>query len=129
MASIEDAPFARLIRSRMEEKGLGLREFCRCVAVDPSYFSKVLAGKRNPPSEEEVLERIAEVLDLEAAWVVVSAGRIPRAWSGLWREPELYERAKELLTGTSGRSPRRENGWNRRPRADYVKKDLEDELL
>ena len=46
-------PFAGLVRSRMRERGVGLRELCRAVDVDPSYFSKVLADKRNPPSEDQ----------------------------------------------------------------------------
>ena len=57
-----ELPFARLVSDRMKERGLGLRELCREVSLDPSFFSKVLANKRNPPSEEDVLRKLADAL-------------------------------------------------------------------
>lgn len=74
----------------MRGRGVGLRALCREVGLDPSFFSKVLAGKRSPPSEEDVLRRIAEALGLDAAELVVSAGRIPREWRALWKDPDLF---------------------------------------
>ncbi|PIR15446.1 MAG: hypothetical protein COV48_14300, partial [Elusimicrobia bacterium CG11_big_fil_rev_8_21_14_0_20_64_6] len=59
-------PFSRLIVDAMARRGLGLRELCRQAKLDPSFLSKVLAGKRNPPAEEDVLRRMAAVLDTDA---------------------------------------------------------------
>lgn len=72
--------FARLVQDAMRRKGVSLRELCRGIPLDPSFFSKVLSGKRSPPGEEEVLRRLASLLDLEPARVIVSAGRIPSDW-------------------------------------------------
>lgn len=98
-------PFAGLVRARMRERGVGLRELCRAVDVDPSYFSKVLADKRNPPSEEEVLRRIAEVLEMEAPRLVVAAGRIPAEWRRILKEDSLFRSVHHLaVAGTAAAS-------------------------
>ncbi len=137
-------PFADLVRDRMKERGIGLRELCRTVGVDPSYFSKVLAHKRNPPSEEEVLEKIAETLEIDATRLVVSAGRIPRHWRRIWTDSALFRKVHGILAGPTeplreevpppravGRRPSRRTGggWGRPTPRPYVRKDLDEELL
>ncbi|MBI5200901.1 MAG: helix-turn-helix domain-containing protein [Elusimicrobia bacterium] len=94
-------PFAEMVRRRMEARGLGLRELCRGVELDPSFFSKVLAGKRSPPSEDAVLRRIARFLELDACEVIVAAGRIPREWDRLWTDKPLLETVHRLVQGTA----------------------------
>ncbi len=84
----------------MERCGLGLRELCREAELDPSFLSKVLAGKRNPPSEEEVLRRIAIVLKVDPARLISSAGRIPSEWHRLYHDEYAFERVDRLLQGT-----------------------------
>lgn len=88
--------FSHLVGEAMAARGLGLREFCRRADLDPSFFSKVLAGKRNPPSDEETLRRLAEVLGLTAVEVIVAAGRIPTDWNALWSDPDLLGRVHAL---------------------------------
>jgi transcriptional regulator with XRE-family HTH domain len=136
-------PFSEIVRERMLARGLGLRELCRTVGMDASYFSKVLALKRSPPSQEEVLERIADALGVDKTLLVVSAGRIPSAWGGLCTDESLFRRVHALLTGrsvvsapvSSGASaqsastPPTKRGWGRPRQTPYVPKDLEEELL
>jgi transcriptional regulator with XRE-family HTH domain len=93
------SPFSRRVAEGLKRRGLTLREFCRAVRIDASFFSKVLAGKRSPPVEEDVLRRIAAVLELDAAELVVSAGRIPSEWSGLANDKELFARVHAAATG------------------------------
>jgi transcriptional regulator with XRE-family HTH domain len=93
------SPFPRLISEAMARAGLGLRELCRRAGLDPSFLSKVLAGKRNPPSEEEPLRRLAEVLGLDPVEVIVAAGRIPTDWSALWSDPELVRTVHAVAAG------------------------------
>lgn len=139
----EDLPFAQLVRSRMEERGVGLRQLCREVGVDPSYFSKVLMSKRNPPTEENVLEKIAQALDMDGPHLIVSAGRIPRQWRRIWDEPDLFRKIHGLLSNNPLKPsvavvsrPQTRNApvskarrWARRPHVTYVSKDLDEELL
>ncbi len=90
--------FARLVADAMARRGLGLRELCRRADLDPSFLSKVLAGKRNPPSDEEPLRRVAEALELDPVEVIVSAGRIPTDWGALWSDAELVRAVHSVAT-------------------------------
>jgi transcriptional regulator with XRE-family HTH domain len=83
----------------MRQSGLTLRSFCREVNLDPSFFSKVLAGKRSPPSEEVVLRRIAKRLELDPAELIVSAGRIPSEWRALSEDSQLFSTTHRIVTG------------------------------
>lgn len=128
------APFAELVRARMAESGLGLRELCRDAGLDASFFSKVLAGKRSPPAEEDVLRRLAGRLDLDPARLIVAAGRIPETWRALWTDPGAFESVDALLAGRRGPSssprPPRRSSWvidDSSPSRPAVR--LEDELL
>lgn len=117
-------PFAALVRARMAEKGLGLRELCRDAGLDASFFSKVLAGKRSPPAEEEMLRRLADLLGLDPVRVVVAAGRIPRDWRALWSDPALVDAVGAVLRG--GPAPR---AWKVGSAPARPAQILEDELL
>ena len=94
-------PFAARVGEALERRGLALRELCRLVDLDPSFFSKVLSGKRSPPMEEQSLRRIAEALDINAAELIVAAGRIPREWAAVCSDPEVFRRVHMVVGGTS----------------------------
>lgn len=89
-------PFSRLVTDAMTRRGLGLRELCRQAKLDPSFLSKVLAGKRNPPAEEEVLRRMAAVLETDAVELFVAAGRIPEEWRSLTTNGDLLRRVDAI---------------------------------
>lgn len=95
--------FSRLVAEAMARRGLGLRELCRQAKLDPSFLSKVLAGKRNPPAEEEVLRRMAAALETDAVELFVAAGRIPSEWRNLTTNHELLRRVDAIASS----SPRR----------------------
>lgn len=96
-------PFARRVAEGMRLNGLTLRAFCREVGLDPSFFSKVLSGKRSAPSEEDVLRRIAGRLNLDAAELIVAAGRIPAEWGAVLQDSALFRDMDQLATGRSVR--------------------------
>lgn len=100
-----ELPFAGRVTEALGRSGLTLRGLCRETGLDPSFFSKVLAGKRSPPSDEPVLRRIAKVLDLDAAELIVSAGRIPSEWSRLWDEPELFRAVNRQASSGAAAAP------------------------
>lgn len=97
--------FARLVTEAMALRGLGLRELCRRARVDPSFLSKVLAGKRNPPADDETLERLAAALDSDPVALFVSAGRVPGAWRSLASDPDLLARVNALAGRAVPRRP------------------------
>lgn len=132
-------PFPQRVSEAMARRGYTLRSFCRAVELDPSFFSKVLAGKRSPPSEEAVLRRIAGHLGLDAAELIVAAGRIPSEWSGLWTDAALFARVHGLAGSIPARDaqpPRQERAPAPEPpaRRDHQpvfkrRESLADELL
>ncbi|MEK7384691.1 MAG: helix-turn-helix transcriptional regulator [Elusimicrobiota bacterium] len=99
--------FSRLVGDALAARGLGLREFCRRADLDPSFFSKVLAGKRNPPSDESALRRLAEVLGLSAVEIIVAAGRIPTDWHALCSDPDLLSRVHAIAVRAGDPRPAR----------------------
>lgn len=104
------SPFARLIGDAIASRGLGLRDLCRRAGMDPSLLSKVLGGKRNPPSEESVLRKLAEALELDPVAVIVAAGRIPGDWEALSSDPALLRAVDQLASrrrGAGAPAPRR----------------------
>lgn len=123
-------PFTRLVTDAMARRGLGLRELCRRARLDPSFLSKVLAGKRNPPSEEDVLRRLAVELETDAVELLVAAGRIPSEWRSLSTDIELLRRVDALA---SSAAPRRALSSARAaagaPRAAIPSKPFNEELL
>lgn len=102
---MSDEAFSRCVSEGLLRRGLTLRGLCRAAGLDPSFFSKVLSGKRSPPAEEAVLRRIARTLAVDETWLIVAAGRIPEEWGALRSDPELFRSISELAAGT--RRPRR----------------------
>lgn len=130
-------PFSRIIVDAMKLRGLGLRELCRRAKLDPSFLSKVLTGKRNPPAEEDTLRRIAVALETDAVELFVAAGRIPSEWRGLTTNLELLRRVDAIAssnTRTSFRAPAPSMPLKAlSPRSSnpspFVKKPFNEELL
>jgi len=85
----------------MDARALGLRELCRAADLDPSFLSKVLSGKRNPPAEEDALRRLAGALGLDATRLAVCAGRIPSEWRRVRVDEDSFRAAHALITGSA----------------------------
>lgn len=122
------APFSRLVSGAMERRGLGLRELCRLAKVDPSFLSKVLAGKRNPPAEEDVLRRLAAALEMDPVVLSVSAGRLPSEWKALQSDPAVLARVSSILNSAFSARP----AASSRPPASFTpspRKPFNEELL
>ncbi len=129
---MSSASFAGLVSEAMARRGLGLRELCRRARLDPSLLSKVLAGKRNPPTDDETLERLAQALEFDPIALSVSAGRVPASWRALASDPELLATVSRL----AGRAaPRRSAAPSpaaapvRRPTNPSPLKPFNEELL
>jgi transcriptional regulator with XRE-family HTH domain len=64
------------IRSGRAAKGLGQRELAEACGVGFPYISKIENGREFP--SDDLLVRIAEVLDLDPDELLVVAGRVPQ---------------------------------------------------
>ena len=61
----------------MKEKNMGVRQLARECGIDASFISKVIQGKRNPPSDEKIIKKIAQVLSVDPIMLTIFTGHIP----------------------------------------------------
>ena len=67
--------FGERIKERRLEQGFGLREAAKLFGISPTYFSRIEnKAERNPP-KEEVIQKIADVLQVEFDELMRLAGR------------------------------------------------------
>jgi transcriptional regulator with XRE-family HTH domain len=88
-ANMADKTLGDVVRSGRTAKDIKLRELARRLEVTPSYISDIENDRRVP--SEEVLGRIAAVLDLNLVDLVARAGR-------LGSEAERYLRDTPVAT-------------------------------
>ncbi len=115
--------FVHLIKNGMKETDLSLREVARLVEVDPSFLSKILAGKRSPPGDENILKKLADVLNIDPLRLIVSTGTIPSAWQSFFDDEEFL---RDLIPYLKTGAP-----WPQRKIAVpiYKTKELSEDLL
>lgn len=56
--------FGEYVRELREKHEIGLREFCAELEFDPSRWSKMERGILQPPTDQGMLQRIAQVLKI-----------------------------------------------------------------
>lgn len=83
--------FTKVIKEKLKEKNLSVRALCRKIQLDASFFSKVLKGERNPPSDEKTIYKIAQVLELNPIKLLFYAGRIPEALQSMFYNDEFID--------------------------------------
>ena len=112
--------FIEAVNRGIENKNLSLRGLARKTGLDVSFISKILSGKRNPPSREEDIRKIADVLDLNPEKLILRAGRIPSSLSRLFSNEDFLD---SLITGKVFSPPAASHS------DETPKSGLEDELL
>ncbi|NLB35405.1 MAG: helix-turn-helix transcriptional regulator [Elusimicrobia bacterium] len=65
------------VKRALKKQNMSLRALARQSSLDVSFISKMLSGKRNPPSNEKDIARIAQALSLDSDRLILLAGRIP----------------------------------------------------
>jgi transcriptional regulator with XRE-family HTH domain len=70
----DEMSLGEFIRRTRLERGMRLRELARRLDVTPSYVSDIENDRRTP--SEDVLRRIADVLDLDLDELLARSGRI-----------------------------------------------------
>src|SRR5436190_8831827 len=64
-----------LLRKRRRERGYTLDQLAKRIPMSASNLSRVELGSQGPPADE-VIERIANALDADAAELLQAAGRL-----------------------------------------------------
>ena len=96
--------FVTLVQRKLKGGTLSLRGICRASGIDPSYLSKVLQGKRSPPGDEKALTRLAKVLEVDPAFLIISTGTIPSSIQDAMERPEFIRKVF-----AESRAPRRKD--------------------
>lgn len=117
------ATFIRAVKEALQKKGWSMRKAAREAGLDSSFLSKVLSEKRNPPSDERVIIRLAQKLDIDPDSLVIYAGRIPAKYQKDLEKPEAIRLLRETRALSSAERPI----TKKIKRA--VKEEMPDELL
>ena len=91
--------FGERIRKARKEKGLGLRATARDVGISATFLSRIESGKEDAVPREEVIRKLAEVLDDDFDELMALAGRVSQAVKNHVREdpqmPEFLRQVRE----------------------------------
>lgn len=68
--------FGELLKSIRKEKRISQRKLGEMAGIDFTYISKIENGTQAPPSED-VIRKIADILDVDAHKLILSANKIP----------------------------------------------------
>lgn len=113
----------------MEEGDIGVRELARASGVDPSFISKILSGERNPPSDEEVLRKMAQALKVDPDFLMLTAGRAPEWLSEKLCEGGFLEWLRGQRSGKAASRVASAEPAARRPADRKISEDLPVDLL
>lgn len=88
-------PFGQIVRARRKEMSIGLNELAERLGLSPAYWSRIERGHEKPP-RDEIIERVAAILDLRLDDLFVNAQRLPPDMrDDLRRVVALYRRERE----------------------------------
>lgn len=65
------------IRRLREEKNMGLRETAKMIGISPAYLSRIETNEEKTPPGEEVLRKLAQLLNDDIDELMSLAGRVP----------------------------------------------------
>jgi HTH-type transcriptional regulator, competence development regulator len=81
-----ESTFGTLIRQARKEKGLSQRDLAKLAGVNYTYLSKLENDHAGTPPSEEVIERLAEHLELSSEDLRYLAGRITAEDERVWQD-------------------------------------------
>lgn len=87
--------FINLVTAKMRGQRISIRKVAREAGLDPSFFSKVLLGKRSPPSDEKVLRKLAKLLRMDPSLLIISTGTIPSELQPFMEKPEFLKQIRK----------------------------------
>lgn len=119
------ATFIKAVKEALERKGWSMRRAAREAGLDSSFLSKVLGGKRNPPSDEKAIVRLAQKLDIDPDSLIIYAGRIPAKYQKDLEKPGAIRLLSSARAMPEVEAPRERAKKVKR----VVKEEMSDELL
>ena len=93
--SWQQKEFAFLIKIARLNKGLTQAKVASFAKVNPTYYNKLEKAKTIYPPAEKVLERFAEILDLDLNNLLIVCSKMPRSQFAIFRKH--YDKLFPLL--------------------------------
>lgn len=88
--------FGQYLRELRKQKKISQRDLATQVGVDFTYLSKIEGGRLAPPSED-VIRRLAQVLDANEDELINLAGKVPKDLKAVLEEsPQAVELLRVL---------------------------------
>ena len=103
--------FGERLRELREEAGLSQSELAGKVGIDYSYLSKIEGGVKPPPSEQ-VLTRLAEVLNADRDELMTLAGKIPSDIAEMLKSREALQSLRTGHTQKKSKSVNKKEPFN-----------------
>ena len=120
--------FSGIVQKYMESEGVSLRALARECGLDSSFLSKILSGKRNPPSEEKIIDKISSVIGVDPDYLMFSCGRIPSKWQNLFLRKDISSILNHVKN-FKNLSRHKHQTQSETARKIYTEPDLPDEIL
>ncbi|GEM_PF-4295660 len=98
---MEKKVFGSYLKRLREQAGLSQRGLAEKVGVDVSYLSKIENGVMSPPSQELII-RLAEVLDADRDELLTLAGKVPADIAQILKNRDILQ---SLRKGDVGNKP------------------------
>lgn len=119
--------FIVMIKEALDERGVSLRELARKTDLDVSFLSKILNGKRNPPSNESDIRKIGSFLNIKPDKLLFAAGRIPSNLQSIFNDEEFIN---SLVAAEKRKAPGKRLPKKPKPKVSKSRvREIEDELL
>ncbi len=81
-----EAKFGQVIKKARKDKGLSQRKLASLIDIDFTYLSKLENNRVDYPPKEEVINSLAEHLDLNEEELIFLAGRSPQRYEELLKQ-------------------------------------------
>lgn len=82
--------FGLRVRDLRKQAGMSQRELSSKVKVNFTYLSKIESGVMDPPSEEVII-KIAKILDTDKDELITLAGKVPSDVSNILRKKGVLQ--------------------------------------
>jgi transcriptional regulator with XRE-family HTH domain len=93
----EPSAFGQYLRTLRKQKHVSQRDLAAQIGVDFTYLSKIETGTLAPPSED-VIRRIAQVLDTNENELINRAGKVPGDLKATLQDNPLLSKVLRMLS-------------------------------
>lgn len=112
--------FNRAIKEALKKKSWSIRKLARELNLEPGILSRILRGERNPPSNERIIVKLAQKLNIDPDTLVIYTGRIPLKYQKDLEKPGAIKLLTRARTLPEAEKPA--------PRVKKIKKAVKEEM-